>query len=58
MYHFLVHDYVKLKRWPTLFFHRLKLKIDAFLTYARQPEVDFLHSSAVILNKFLGKSSL
>ena len=24
---------------------------------ARQPEVDFLHSSAVILNKLLGKSS-
>ena len=26
--------------------------------YARQPEVDFLHSSAVVLNKPLGKSSL
>ena len=25
---------------------------------ARQPEVDFLHSWAVILNKFLGKFSL
>ena len=28
-----------------------------FLSDARQPEVDFLHSSAVILNKFLRKTS-
>ena len=28
-----------------------------FLSDERQPEVDFLHSSAVLLNKFLGKSS-
>ena len=28
-----------------------------FLSDARQPEVDLLHSSAVIFNKFLGKSS-
>ena len=28
------------------------------LSDACQPEVDFFHSSAVILNKFLGKSSL
>ena len=29
-----------------------------FLSDARQPEVDFLHSSAVVLKKFLGKASL
>ena len=28
------------------------------LSDARQPEVDFLHSWAMILNQFLGKSSL
>ena len=31
---------------------------NTFLSDARQPEVDFLNSSAVILNKFLSKSSL
>ena len=30
----------------------------AFLSNERQPKVDFLHSSVVILNKFLGKLSL
>ena len=29
-----------------------------FFSYARQPEVDFLHTWAVIWNKFEGKSSL
>ena len=29
-----------------------------FLSDTRQPEVEFLHPSAVILNKFLGKTSL
>ena len=39
-------------------FKNRQLKPPRFLSHERQPEVDFLHSWAVILNKFLVISSL